>query len=349
MNHFFSVNPTVHGGDIYSRRVEHDFSANINPLGMPESVKKAIVQSIRSFEHYPDVNCTRLREAIAAHDGFDTEKIVCGNGAADLIYRAVQVLSPKRALVAVPTFSEYERALLSFGCEAVHYNTRKEDNFSLREDFIDSIEGCQMVFVCNPNNPVGNLVKPELLRKIIEKCAMCGASLLIDECFMDFTGESPLSSNDLTGNVMLLRAFTKIYAMAGLRLGYMLCSRSETAVKIKSCGQCWSVSVPAQVAGAAALNERDYVNFTVELIVEERSFLTQALKESGFEVFDSSANFILFRCGMPLGELLMSEGFAIRDCRNYPGLSEGYYRIAVRGHSENQLLVEAIKRCVKNG
>lgn len=341
-----------HGGDIYSRRVAHDFSASLNPLGMPASVKKALADNIEAFENYPDINCTVLRKAIAARDGCDEETIVCGNGAADLIYRAVQVFQPRRALIPAPTFSEYERALKTFGCEVARYETRAEDGFHLRGDFVDNIKNmknCDMVFLCNPGNPAGNLTPTRLLHAVMEGCARRGAALVIDECFMDFTEEKPFSPAELTGNVMLLRAFTKIYAMAGLRLGYMICSNRQTARHIKNCGQCWSVSVPAQIAGVAALGEREWVERTVKLITEERHYLTAALENLGLEVFPSSANFLLFRCGLPLDEILLKQGIAIRNCADYHGLSGRYFRIAVRTHEENTLLISAVKEAMKNG
>ena len=338
-----------HGGDIYSRKIIYDFSANINPLGMPEGVKKALINGFNDFEHYPDTECAKLRRAIAERDGAEYEKIVCGNGAADLIYRIVQAFRPQRALVCAPTFSEYERALISSGCEVARYYTNTKDNFSLRDDIIEFIDSSDIVFLCNPNNPVGNLIQTALLKKIIRKCAECGALLVIDESFIEFTGEKPLSPAELSGNVILLRAFTKIYAMPGLRLGYIICSQADTAKKIKYCGQCWSVSVPAQIAGVAALEEQGFIEQTVELIKKERGFLADSLKKSGFEVFDSKANFILFRCGLPLDRILLRKGIAIRDCFDYHGLSAGYFRIAVRTREENIILVNAINEAVLNG
>ena len=341
--------PTSHGGDIYSRHVTFDFSANLNPLGMPEGVKKALTEGMDSFSHYPDVSCAALREAIAAREGCDAERIVCGNGAADMIWRIPPAFRPKRALIPAPTFSEYERALLTFGCEVVRYFTREEDSFALREDFSQSVAGCDVVFVCRPNNPVGNLAARDLLWNLIETCAASGTLLVLDECFIEFTGEKPLAAAGLPGDVILLRAFTKIYAMAGLRLGYAMCSRHETAQRLRDFGPCWSVSVPAQIAGVAALRERGFVEKTVSLIAGERAFLAEGLRGMGLKVFSSRANFLLFRCGLPLDRMLLREGIAIRYCGDYHGLSEQYFRIAVRTREENRILLNAIERCVKNG
>lgn len=343
------MNQNIHGGDIYSREIQYDFSANLNPLGMPESVKRALSEHIGQCEHYPDPNCTALRHALAAHEGIEEEQIVCGNGAADLIYRAVQTITPQHALIPAPTFSEYERALLSVNCDLEHYFTRETDNFALREDILCRIDGMDILFLCNPNNPVGNVIDEGLLNRIIEKCAKSGTVLIIDECFMDFVANGH-GITDISDNVMVLKAFTKIYAMAGLRLGYLLCGSAKLAGKIAHCGQCWSVSSPAQIAGIAALGEKDYISETIPLIAKERAYLSNCLQYWGFKVYPSEANFILFQCALPLDELLLKEKIAIRNCANYMGLGEGYFRIAVRTHAENQMIVAAIERCIgKNG
>lgn len=340
------MNQNIHGGDIYSRKIEYDFSANINPLGMPESVKRALIENIGQFEHYPDPNCTALRRALAIHENVAEEQIVCGNGAADLIYRAVQAVKPKHALIPAPTFSEYEKALLSVNCDLEHYFTCEADAFSLREDILDRIDGMDMLFLCHPNNPVGNLIDRNLLERILKKSADSGAVLVIDECFMDFV-EGSHDMVALADNVMVLKAFTKIYAMAGLRLGYLLCGNPDLARKIAYCGQCWSVSIPAQVAGIAALREQAYVSETVKFIAGERAYLCDCLKNFGFKVYPSEANFILFQCKLPLDEWLLKEKIAIRNCSNYIGLRAGYFRIAVRNHKENQVLIAAIERCIE--
>ena len=337
-----------HGGDIYSRQVQYDFSANLNLLGLPASVRKALVEHMDAFAHYPDIHCTELKQAIAEREHlFPTEHIVCGNGAADLIYRTVQAFSPRRALVIAPTFSEYERALKSFHCEVEHYLTYERDGFCLREDILNKIPGKDMLFVCSPNNPVGNVVPSDLMERITEQCAVCGTRLVRDECFMDLTGRDSFWRTSLPGHVMILKAFTKIYAMAGLRLGYLLCGSAETARKIETCGQCWSVSVPAQIAGEAALRETGYIARTVRLVAAERAYLTRSLQEAGCRVYPSEANFLLFRCDChDLEERLLQEGIAIRDCSDYIGLGRGYFRVAVRTHEENAALTEAVRRCM---
>ncbi len=335
-----------HGGDIYSRQVAYDFSANINPLGLPGGVRKALLSHVDDCVHYPDVEATGLRAAIAEQEGMRAGQVVCGNGAADLIYRIVWTLKPQKALLLAPTFSEYERALRSVGCDVGFHMLREEEGFALREDFLDKIDGNDMIFLCNPNNPTGRTIPGELMSRIAARCRKSGCVLVVDACFWDFVEKrsSVTEKGRFVENVIILKAFTKFYAMPGLRLGYMLCGDEALAGRIRSCGQCWAVSVPAQVAGMAALKETEYVEATLKLIPKEREYLFKALTGLGMKVYPSEANFLLFRCDRPLDRLLLKEGIAIRSCENYEGLEYGFFRIAVRSHDENEILIRAIER-----
>lgn len=339
-----------HGGDIYSENVKYDFSANINPLGIPFSVKKELTDRINEFSNYPDVNCTALKNAIAEHENVNAEKIVCGNGAADLIYRIVQALKPKKSLLLAPSFSEYEKALLSVDSEIEYFFLDEKNDFKLNDKIFEKIHDIDFIFICNPNNPSGNIISSEMMRKIINKCSQNNIYLVIDECFMDFVSDNEkYAVKTFENNVIILKAFTKIYAMAGLRLGYLICSDENLTELIENCGQCWSVSVPAQIAGIAALKEKEYVKKTINLISEERRYLTEKLTDLGFKVYSSYANFILFRCNIPLDKILINEGISIRNCNNYHGLDERYFRIAVRTHAENEILTNSIERVIKSG
>ncbi len=338
-----------HGGDIYSREISLDFSANLNPSGMPEGVKTALKNSVSEWENYPDPLCRKLCKALSEYENFPIENIVCGNGAADLIYRLVKAVNPKKVIVTAPTFSEYEKALSENGTEILHYYLSEKYDFAIDKGILNVLDSStDMIFLCNPNNPTGQYVPKDILKAVAEKCLENDIILVCDECFLSFVtdGKSKSIRHFLNKNVIILNAFTKIYSMAGLRLGYALFGSTELAETVQKTGQYWSVSTPAQIAGIAALNEKNYIEKTVQLINKERDFLTAELQKFGFRVFKSEANFILFRCDMPLDELLLREKIAIRNCGNYEGLSDGYFRIAVRNHEENAMLITAIGRCL---
>lgn len=340
------MNEYSHGGDIYSRRIEHDFSANINPLGLPGDVLLKISESLWHCGSYPDPHCRELVSALSEYEWFSARKIVCGNGAADLIYRIVSALKPRVSLLCAPTFSEYEKALTEHGCAVHRHYLRYGDGFALTADILDDITPqTDIMFLCTPNNPTGLTIPGELLKRISEKCRETGTFLVIDECFLDFAaGGKELSAKPLLNeNSVVLKAFTKIYAMPGIRLGYALFGSAETAARVAGTGQPWSVSTPAQAAGLAALKLDGYVEKTAELIGAEREFLTSGLRSLGLETIPSEANFILFRCGMPLDELLPERGIAVRSCENYDGLGRGWFRTAVRLREENELLLAAVR------
>ncbi|MGN0692492.1 MAG: pyridoxal phosphate-dependent aminotransferase, partial [Oscillospiraceae bacterium] len=220
-------------------------------------------------------------------------------------------------------------------------------NFALTERILDDItDDTDILFLCSPNNPTGAVIKPALMDKLYEECCRKHVLLCIDECFMGFVSQCERYSFKPKAGAIVLKAFTKLYAMAGLRLGYMLCGDISLAEKLRETGQCWSVSVPAQLAGEAALLEKDYVSETVELIRREREYLTRSLENMGFKVYPSEANFLLFRRGLPIDELLLKEGIAVRRCENFHGLDRTYFRTAVRTHKENTALISAIERII---
>jgi len=338
-----------HGGDIYTRKIDYDFSANLNPLGMPESVKNALKSSFEQYENYPDPLCRDLRRALSEYENFPVENIVCGNGAADLIYRLVSAVKPKKAVIISPSFSEYEKALKETGAQTVRHCLSEKNGFILERDILDVLDSSiDMFFLCSPNNPTGRTVPENILRMIAEKCLSENIELICDECFMPFVsdGKNKSAREFINENIVILNAFTKIFSMAGLRLGYALFGSAELAEAVRNTGQYWSVSAPAQLAGIAALNEKNYAEKTARLIRTEREFLTAELEKIGFKVYNSESNFILFKCDLPIDEMLLKEKIAIRNCSNYYGLGSGFFRTAVRSHKENLALISAFRRCL---
>lgn len=343
----------IHGGDTEGYKLEYgseplDFSANCNPLGIPKSVPQAILNAAQNADKYPDPLCRRLRAALSDKIGVPAEYILCGNGAADLIFRLALAKKPRTALVTAPTFAEYELALETTGCEIIHHLLFKEEGFALTESIINRINpSIDMLFICNPNNPTGLTVDPDLLHRILYACAQSGTLLVVDECFNGFLDEQGKHSlkKDLPyyDNLLILDAFTKLYGMAGVRLGYCMTTDAKLLEDMKNAGQPWAVSSLAQAAGLAALDESDYVAKARDLIKDERTFLFGALNSLGIQPLGGEANYIFFYTEEPeLAFKMRTKGILIRDCGNYPGLTEGYYRIAVRTHTENVHLVQAM-------
>ena len=278
------------------------------------------------------------------------EEIFCGNGAAELFFTAVQAVWPQKALVIAPSFSEYEEALRSVGAEVEYYYLCEEDNFQIRGDYVDKLsEEIDMIFLCNPNNPTGQTIDRDMLIKILDRCKKQNIVVILDECFLEFLDEpNRYEMSDLRGeypNLLIIKAFTKIFSMPGLRLGYAISSNQDILEEMSWKLQQWNVSVPAQMAGVAALEKpKEYIRQTREYVSGQREYMRNIMKMMGYVVFASKANYLFFKGRPGLEKEALEAGFLIRDCQNYEGLSEGFYRIAVRTKEENERLITWLGR-----
>lgn len=336
----------IHGGDVYRHPDVLDFSSNMNPFGTPEAVIRAASEALSSIRNYPDPLCDELANAIANHEHTDPSHIICGNGAAELLFIYAAAHRPKRALLLAPTFAEYEQALKSVNCHIDFYLLKKEHGFDIREDLTDRLNpDLDLVVLCNPNNPTGLLADPEILLEVLRICRLNKIRLLVDECFLDFCVEENRSLIPYLNrfpNLFILKAFTKSYAMAGLRLGYGLCSDTAFLEQMHAGMQPWNVSLPAQKAGVAALKEQKYLERAVAYITKERTWMKDELQKCGLNVYDGRADYLFFQGPKGLAQSLLEKGILIRDCSNYRGLDEGYYRIAIRLHEENMKLLAGL-------
>lgn len=336
---------STHGGDTWQKEVRYDFSININPLGMPEAAYEAAMQGLALSSLYPDIRAFALTAAAAQAFSVRPEQILAGNGAAELIYALLHSLyaerkgeDPIRAYIPSPQFQMYEEALYAVGGV-------------LEED----IKKADFAALSNPNNPTGAMRSRRELLAFVEEAAAGGTLVLLDESFLPFSEEEDRTTllpflNDCP-NLLILRSFTKIFAMAGLRLGCVMSSDEELLFRMRRQMQPWNTSIPAQMAGCAALSDKDFLRRTREQIASERSFLYNGLKACGVkEILPGHANFFLFRADADLGRRLLKEsGILIRDCSDFRGLSEGWFRIAVRNHHENEELIRSVRALMRPG
>ena len=357
----------LHGGDIYSvfekdpgaRENLVDFSANISPLGIPEPVRRAVIDGLDHALHYPDPQSRALKDGICRFFeetyGVTLSRgmIVCGNGAADVIYRLVLAKRPRRALLCAPTFAEYEEALKLFGTCLDFYRCPKA-SLEVEGDILDQIvSDIDMMFLCNPNNPTGLLTDPDLVGRIIEKTRTEGVFLVVDECFLDFCKAEqthsviPLLSQNK--HILVLKSFTKMYGMAGIRLGYGLCRDDELICRMHQCGQAWPVSTAATDAGMAALKLTEHTGQVKDYVANEREYLFEALSRLNIHFLKSQVNYILFRMPGPADfyDQMAKRGFLVRRCANYHGLDETYYRMAVNKHKDNTGFINALQDIIR--
>ena len=342
---YHTQNP--HGGDIYDGEIQLDFSANTNPYGTPQAVLDAMSAVLSRVHQYPDPYCRELVKTISEFEAVPKDWVLCGSGAAELIYSYCEALRPGRAMELAPTFSEYSLALERVGCRVERYLLKREKDFALTDDFLPVLECSRpdVLFLCNPNNPTGQVIGLPLLEKILDVCEEQGTCLFVDECFLDLSDDGVSLKSHLGEhpNLFILKAFTKSYGMAGVRLGYCLCAQGQLLEEMSHTVQPWNVSTLAQSAGVAALHERAFLQRTRALIPVERQWLQSQLEALGFWVCPSKANYLLFQGSQDLWEQLRKQGIAIRSCGNYHGLGTGWYRIAVRLHGENECLIRAMK------
>lgn len=342
-----TVNP--HGGDLYSRPVRLDFSANTNLFGTPESVRRAVMEAAQLLNQYPDPYCRELVDALSEFEQVPRDYILCGCGAAELIFSFCAAVKPQKALELAPTFSEYAAALESVGCVVERYPLQRENGFALTEDFLEFLRNsdCDVLVLCNPNNPTGQIVEPVLLGKIARVCHERGIRLFLDECFLDLSDQGCDLSlkhklSDWPG-LFILKAFTKSYGMAGLRLGYCLSADRELLTDMGRSVQPWNVSLPAQKAGVAALKEVEFLKRTRAEIQIQRRWLQEQFAALGFYVCPARANYLLMYHELPMFERLLERGILVRNCSNYHGLEQGWFRVAVRGERENRVLVDTVR------
>lgn len=360
--------PYLHGGDIYgAASIEIDFSVNTTPLGVPPAVLQAVSSCREEILRYPDSQCRTLRKALSefwtrflasgSSSGLSlpASHFICGNGAADLIFALVRALKPRKAVLFEPCFSEYEEALKAEGCSIVRVPLSLDSQWLPSSEalleYMERSEGADLVFLGNPNNPTGMALESAQTEKLLQICSRFSAVLMVDECFNGFLDHperfTVAGLTESYQNLFVLNAFTKVYGMAGLRLGYGICSDTELLERMTAVRQPWSVSGVAQKAGIAALSEENFTEKARELVSRERVFLTEELTKLGFTVYPSMVNYMLFshpwETKPELKAFLMGRGILIRSCFDYRGLGSSFYRISVKTRSENRRLLQELK------
>ena len=351
----------VHGGNIHlaAHRLGKspddllDYSASINPLGPPEGLMEHMRNGLKRLVHYPEPFCASLKEKIAAAHGVKPSTVVVGNGSTQLIYLLIRSLAPARILIVCPAFGEYERAAEACGCHAEFDYLDPDSKFTPKRNQIKSwiTSGVSMIFLGSPTSPAGNVFPPEVLAEIISEASRKGIIPVIDEAFVDFCpGQSILDHSPPAPNVIVLRSFTKMYALPGLRLGYLVAS-ADLAERIESVLEPWSVNYLAHAAGLFCLQADSFKDTSVKYIETERKKFLAALNNLNiFTVFPSDANYLLARIDKAdinaelIQEYLLEDGILIRNCSSFRGLDNKYIRLAVRSAGENAKLIKSLEK-----
>lgn len=347
-----------HGGNVHVEPDGENFldlSASINPLGPPKQVEEAIRKAIPFCDRYPDSRSAELRKRIAEFESVDADWIFCGNGSSDIIFRLAACTEYRRGMVLVPTFSDYPRALRACRKNVVSHHLKEKDGFVCDHIHFRN-EGIGIVFLCNPNSPTGVLTERSVIEDLLRQCKDAGTLVVVDECFIDFcedarttTVKPLLAASD---NLVVLKAFTKTFALPGVRLGYAICSNvSLIEHYLYPMGSDWPVSNLAQAAGVAALEDADrFIAKSVSFVAGERNFVKNELQLLGFIVFDGKANFLFFRNphGFDLKKELDKRFIRIRSFDAADGLGPEYCRVGLSTHSNNIRFLEAVREIVSD-
>jgi threonine-phosphate decarboxylase len=365
-DNFRNLKPCLHGADVLEAAQKTglnqqeivDFSSSVNPLGASQKVLDAAKAAFGQIPSYPDSNANALRKAIADHYGVTVDNIAVGNGSTELIYLFADAFMRRGdvAVVAAPSFSEYENAVRKTGEKIKRVKLGKD--FSVDADrFVGAMtKKVKIVYLCNPNNPTSKLTPTQTLTTIIEQALKRNILVFLDEDFLEFVeGGEKLSMIRRIGefpNLFILRSFTKLYGLTGLRVGYGICSK-EIACILMNAKIPWNVNCLGQAAAITALGDGEHLQKTLALVKEEKQFLISGLKRfGGFKVYPPDANFLFIntkKTGLTAAELkqrMLMRGVLIRDCTSFAGLDQFYIRVAVKTRPENERLLSAFKDVV---
>ena len=381
-----------HGGNIYKvfreKNIKEilDYSSNINPYGIPESLKKRITENLEILERYPDPDYIELRQKLAHLNKVDVPNIILGNGATEIIFLFMKVINPKKILIAAPTFGEYERAVKatervedssilgdsnkkkddekSFGKQKIeieYFELKESDDFKLNIGNLKNelAKKYDLLIICNPNNPTGKFLKLDKTEEILKECNKYNTKLFIDEAFIDFLKdgmkESIINTKENKQNLFVTRAFTKFFAMPGLRLGYGIYFDKKLEKRISEKKEPWSVNNIAEMAGLTVLDDTEYIEKTLKWIKEEKIYMYEKLnKISGIKVYETEVNFITGKIednfilkGLNvkiLREKMLEQGILIRDASNFNFLDERFFRLAIKDRENNDRVIETLKK-----
>ncbi|HAY21630.1 MAG TPA: threonine-phosphate decarboxylase [Desulfobacterales bacterium] len=353
-----------HGGDLNLARIRFghqqliDFSANMNPLGPPPSVWRALTEHLPDIVHYPDPYARELCQALAEHLNISPANLILGNGSVELIYLLPRLASFKRAALPAPGFSEYDYAVRLTSTQCTYlYQTPPDYSWDLDRLKTAVAEG-GLIFLCNPNNPTGALLSRDALNDLLEVLPS-SALLIMDEAFIDFVDRAeeitliPQAIKD--PRLLVLGSLTKFFSLPGLRLGYLVGS-PDLINRLASLLPPWNINMLAQVAGVASLQDKEF-------IVRSRTFMTQTRQQlyelladiPGLNPLPPTANFIFCHLSPELPnapkvvELMGQRGFLLRDCSNYRGLDDHCLRLAVRRQEDNLAMAAALREVMARG
>ncbi|MBR3635327.1 MAG: aminotransferase class I/II-fold pyridoxal phosphate-dependent enzyme [Lachnospiraceae bacterium] len=339
-----------HGGDIFRNKVNIDFSVNLNPYDVTDKILYMLEQSKDDIGHYPDNEQESLRYHLSKAEGVGFDQVFAGNGASEILLAIIRAILPKKALIIKPCFSLYRDYLRTIGdCEIKEVWLKKEDGYIITKDILSYFtEDIDIVFLTDPWNPVGLNIDNDILDKILIKTKRSGIKVILDQSFLYMSDKAKEGFDTLEflnryENLLIVRSYTKCFACPGIRMGYVLAS-GENIKSIRAQLPEWNMSVISEnvMKGCADLScDDNFISSSISLIDKERDYLSGELEKLKFEVFKSDTAFIMFYSKIKLYEAMLDKGILIRDLSDMFDES-GYYRVAVKDHLSNEILIRCL-------
>lgn len=351
---------TNHGGDIYTEGLLKgkeliDYSSNINLLGVPNSFYEGIKDAIGLINHYPDIQYRATKEAIINYHkvSIDNDNIILGNGAAEVLDLAISTL--RSICIIAPSFSEYDISAKKYGLK-IRYSYLNNDMTYNYKDILGKLKVCDGIIIANPNNPNGNNIDKEKFKDILNYCEDNDKRIIIDEAFIEFSGDKVKSFINEVCNyksLIIIRAITKYFALPGIRLGWAISSDKKILSELRDKQLPWNINTFAALSLKYLLEDKDYIEKSFKVNETEKEFLINGLREIGLfsKVFESNGNFLLCKLenvtDEEMFEFALNKGILIRKCGNYRGLDNSFIRLAVKSRENNIILLEML-RCFKD-
>ncbi|WP_138160408.1 pyridoxal phosphate-dependent aminotransferase [Peptoniphilus catoniae] len=328
-----------------------DFSSNINPMGASPKAKLKVKDNIDLVSAYPDTDYIDLKNAISNYSGARKEDILLFTGTTEGLIEYIRLINPKNSLVFAPSYSEYEHELKKIKSTIHYYYLKEEEGFRVDVNrLIKQIKDnkIDLLVFSNPSNPTGTALEKNDIEKILKQT---DTHLLVDETYVEFTDTKKFSSVELTKtypNLFTLRGTSKFFAMPGIRLGYGIISSEPIKSSIETNEMLWNINIFADLMGQASFADRDFIKSVEDFVSAERSFIKKELdKIDEIKSYDFYGNFILSKIlnestAKELRNSLLPYGLVIRDCSNFKGLGEKYFRFCILDKKSNRRLIEKI-------
>ncbi len=353
----------IHGGNLdliqkkfnINKNEIIDFSDNINPLGVSKLIKENIHNVYDLLNIYPDESYTKLKQSISNYTNTNSNNVLVGNGATELISSLIKSINPKNSLLILPTYSEYEKELNKINSNIEFFEVLEQDDFKLNvSNLLNSItHATDLLVFCNPNNPTGYATPLDDLKIVLNHCVTTNTIVLLDETYVEFSKNSTGATSLINtyNNLFIIRGTSKFFAISGLRLGYALCSNESLLSSVQNQLIPWNVNVVAEYFGQLVFNDTDFISKSINLCNDEyNKFKNYFSNIDKIKMFESDTNFILFKIlsddfdANDLFTFMIKNGILIRNLSHSKGLSNKYFRVCLQLPQHNDKFLNCLSK-----